>query len=125
MSVSEAPPPPTAAWTEINHHDEQQRELALMQRLAETLEAEKPIAEAVTSETEAKEIRSFAFLSQKPAMVVLNCSEDDLHRELTELVALPCVTLSAEIFLDERPGVGEPDEHGIYTPLSEPIEALS
>jgi len=78
--------------------DENQRELALMQRLGETLEAEKPIADAVTNEMEAKLIRSFAFLSQKPVLVVLNCSEDALgEAPPQEVASLPCVRLSAKI----------------------------
>lgn len=78
--------------------DENQRELALMQRLNETLEAEKPIADAITSEAEAKLIRSFAFLSQKPVLVVLNCSENALGEAApSEVASLPCIRLSAKI----------------------------
>jgi GTP-binding protein YchF len=77
--------------------EEQLHELDLMQRLSETLEAEKPITEAVRSESEAKLIRSFAFLSQKPVQVVLNCSEDVLGKEVQEFAGLPCIQLSARI----------------------------
>jgi len=78
--------------------DEQKRELALMQRLNETLEAEKPLADAITNEAETKLIRSFAFLSQKPVLVVLNCSEDALGEPPPQEVAsLPCIRLSAKI----------------------------
>ncbi len=78
--------------------DQQQRELELMQRLAETLETERPISSAVANDAEAKLIRSFAFLSQKPVLVVLNCSEDDLEAPAPEEVSgLPCVKLSAKI----------------------------
>ena len=58
--------------------DEQQRELALMQRLSETLENEQPISEAVANDAEDKLIRSFAFLSRMPTLVVLNGNEDQL-----------------------------------------------
>ena len=58
--------------------DEQQRELALMQRLSETLENEQPISEAVANDAEDKLIRSFAFLSRMPTLVVLNSGEDQL-----------------------------------------------
>jgi len=58
--------------------EEQQRELALMERLAETIENEQPISEATATEAEDKIIRSFAFLSRMPSLVVLNCDEDRL-----------------------------------------------
>jgi len=78
--------------------DEQARELELMKRLAETLEAGKPIAEAINTEAETKLLRSFAFLSQKPALAVVNCCEDALSRPGSDSIAsLPCVRLSAKI----------------------------
>lgn len=79
-------------------HDEQKRELELMQRLARTLEDERPISQAVQTETEDKLIRSFAFLSQKPVLVMLNCSEDAADQAGPEEVAgCPCIQLSARI----------------------------
>jgi len=78
--------------------DHQQRELELMGRLAEALEAERPLSQAVTSETEAKLLRSFAFLSLKPALVVLNVSENALDEaHPAELGGLDCLSLSAKI----------------------------
>ena len=78
--------------------DEQLHELALMKRLAEALESEQPISQAVASPAEAKLIRSFAFLSQKPTLVVVNCAEDASGREgPAEIGALPGIRLSAKI----------------------------
>jgi len=78
--------------------DAQQRELDLMRRLAAALEAETPMGDAVSGETEAKLIRSFAFLSLKPALAVLNCSEDAVAQAgPAKLASLPCVQLSARI----------------------------
>lgn len=78
--------------------DEQKRELDLMKRLCETLENEKPISDAIASDAEAKMIRSFAFLSQKPVLVVQNCSEDDLAEEgAAEIHSKSCIRLSAKI----------------------------
>ncbi len=94
------------------HHDEQMRELELMQRLNETLEAEKPIAEAIDSGSEGKLIRSFAFLSQKPVLVVLNCSEGGLADQPEELSNLPCMALSAKI--GEEIAQLPPDERGDF-----------
>ena len=93
--------------------DEQAHELALMQRLAETLEAEEPIAEAVQSDSEAKLIRGFAFLSQKPVQVVLNCSEDAAAAEGPgEIRSRPCIQLSAKI--EEELAQLEPAERGEF-----------
>ncbi len=78
--------------------DEFIRELAVMERLAEALENEQSIADAVASEAEAKLIRSFAFLTQKPMLVVLNCAEDDASQAGPEQMGpLPCIQLSAQI----------------------------
>jgi len=76
---------------------DQLKELELMKRLAEVIEKGKPISEAVHPGTDQKLLRSFAFLSQKPLLVVLNCSEDDLATEATTLCSVPCIKLSAKI----------------------------
>ena len=57
-------------------HDENARELQLMERMQEALEAEKPLSEAIANEAEEKMVRAFAFLTLKPALAVLNCDED-------------------------------------------------
>ena len=78
--------------------DEQQRELELMRRLVAALEEERPIAEAVPSDAEAKMVRSFAFLSLKPALAVLNCDEDAAAEPGPEqLAGLGCLQLSVKI----------------------------
>ncbi|HOD83387.1 MAG: Ribosome-binding ATPase YchF [Planctomycetes bacterium ADurb.Bin126] len=78
--------------------DESLREMELMKRLQTALEQEQPLSQAVTSEAEAKLLRSFAFLSLKPALVVLNCGEEELGQAgPDELQHLPCIRLSARI----------------------------
>lgn len=78
--------------------DENLRELELMKRLQAALEAEKPLAEVAASDSEQKKLRSFAFLSQKPALVVRNCGEDAAKGDPNETLAgLPCIRLSAKI----------------------------
>ena len=80
------------------HRDEDLRELELMKRLRDALEAEKPIADAIEHEAENKLVRSFQFLTLKPALVVLNCGEADAAAEGPgELACLPCIQLSAKI----------------------------
>jgi hypothetical protein len=104
------------------HRHEEERELQLMQRLSETLEAEKPIADAVRSDAEAKLIRSFAFLSQKPALVVLNCSESDLGGGPEKMAGLTCLKLSAEI--EEEIAELSPEDRGAFlTDLGEASDA--
>lgn len=79
--------------------DEQIRELELMNRLKDALENEKPISEAVSSDAEGKLLRSFAFLSQKPVLAVLNTDESRLNEAAgtQKFANLPCEVLSAKI----------------------------
>ncbi len=80
------------------NRDEQLKELELMKKLRETLEADKPISEAIKNDVEARLIRSFAFLSQKSSLVVLNCSESDLDKQqASQVTNLECLQLSAQI----------------------------
>ncbi len=88
--------------------DEQAHELALMKRLKEALENEKPISAAIQSDAEGKLIRSFGFLSQKPALVVLNCGEDVKDVAAADMQDLPCLPLSAKI--EEEIAQLAPDE---------------
>jgi len=69
-----------------------------MHRDQAALEQEKPIAQALTGEAEAKLLRSFAFLSLKPALVVVNCGEAEMGQAgPDEMQGLPCIRLSAKI----------------------------
>jgi len=78
--------------------DEHLRELELMNRLRETLEKQKPLSGAVQTEAETKLLRSFGFLSLKPAVVVVNCDEDDARdTECKPVASLPTLRLSAKI----------------------------
>lgn len=91
--------------------DEQQRELELMKRLQDALESEKPITDAIKNETEDKHIRSFGLFSQKPALVVVNCNEDDLTGDDT-IESLPVLRLSAKI--EEEIAQLPPEERGEF-----------
>jgi len=93
--------------------DAQKRELELMQRLVATLEEEKPISEAVTTDAEAKMTAGFAFLSQKPVLIALNCDEDALAADNPhEFAGRPCLYLSARI--EEEIAELDPDERGEF-----------
>jgi GTP-binding protein YchF len=81
--------------------EEQEHELALMERLLAALENEKPLAEAVATPAEEKLLRSFALLSLKPTLVVINCAEDARRGESPATAGhLPVIRLSAKIELE-------------------------
>jgi GTP-binding protein YchF len=93
--------------------DEQLREQALMERLRDALENERPISSAVENEAEDKLLRSFAFLSQKPMLVVVNCGEDQLAEPLDEQYeGLERLKLSAKI--EHEIAELEPDERAMF-----------
>ena len=78
--------------------DEQTKELNLMLRLQETLESEKPLSSAVTSQAEEKMVRAFSFLTLKPAIVVVNCDEGKVPAQPPETVGgYPAIYLAAKI----------------------------
>jgi GTP-binding protein YchF len=78
-----------------------QKELGLMQRLQDALENEQPIRSAVKNAEEEKAIRSFAFLSLKPQLIVINCDEDAAAEPVSEPVAgQEAMRLSANLELD-------------------------
>jgi hypothetical protein len=77
--------------------DEQLRELEVMKRLLQALENETPISQAVGSDAEGKLIRSFGFLSQMPALAVINCDENDVDAKAEPVTSMPSLRLSAKI----------------------------
>jgi len=80
-------------------HDAEKRELAIMMRCREALEAEKPLSGILTHEDEKRQLASFAFLSEKPIVCVRNVSDDRAND--TSSFELPhvadSITLSASI----------------------------
>jgi len=91
---------------------EVQRELDLMTRLSEALESDKPTSGAVHSDAEEKLLRSFAFLSLKPSLVVVNCGEDDLAGPAEGFGPVKCIKLSAEI--EEEIARLDPADRGAF-----------
>ena len=55
--------------------DQDKRELMVLQRCREVLEAERPISEAFQSDEEARLVKSFAFVTQCPIVAMINVSE--------------------------------------------------
>jgi GTP-binding protein YchF len=66
-----------------------EREEVILRRLKTELEAGRPIRDAGLSEDEAKAVRGFRFLTEKPVLVLLNVGENDLARagELASRIA--------------------------------------
>jgi GTP-binding protein YchF len=59
---------------------ENEEELALLERCVIQLETEKPIREMEFDPQQKKRLRSFAFLSEKPILHIVNLSEDRLNQ---------------------------------------------
>lgn len=57
---------------------ENEEELVILERCIKQLENEKPIRELDFEPTEKRRLRSFAFLSEKPLLHIINLSEDQL-----------------------------------------------
>ena len=94
-------------------HEQNARELELMERMQQALEEEKPLTEAVADEAEEKMVRAFAFLTLKPALVVLNCDEDAAAAGGSEgFRGYPAIRLSARI--EEEIAALDPSERGEF-----------
>ena len=79
------------------NRDATQRELELMARLREALEQEKSVNQAVHNDAEAKLLRSFAFLSNRNHLVVLNCDEAHAGQAPQPVAGMEAMRLSARI----------------------------
>ena len=82
------------------------RELDLLGRCRQALEAERPVHSAVQSDHERAMLRGFAFLTEKPSFLVLNVGEDAAGdpeaaaaplKDLGAPVVAMCASLEAEI----------------------------
>jgi ribosome-binding ATPase YchF (GTP1/OBG family) len=63
-----------------------EREEVILKRLKTSLEAGQPIRDAGLTEDEAKAVRGFRFLTEKPVLVLLNVGEGQLATVAPELV---------------------------------------
>ena len=63
-----------------------EREREILVRCKEALESDTPLREIELNEHEARQLRGYGFLTQKPALVLLNLSEDQLGDEGDALV---------------------------------------
>lgn len=104
-------------------HDQEVRELAMMQRVQTTLEAEAPVADAIQNEDERKIAASFGFLTLKPIIVVINVGESAVtepppfHPEHAETTIALSAEIEAEIAqLDADDGAVFLSDLGLTTP---------
>lgn len=80
--------------------EDQQKELMLMNKLMDFLEAEKPLRLIELTDDEEKMIRSYPFITRKKLVIAVNVSEDDLENEaLLSTFKQSCETLEIEVML--------------------------
>jgi len=86
--------------------DAHRRELKLLKRCQEALEAEKHLHDCLESEAERQMVRGFAFLTEKPVLTILNAGEEvagtpeEVAAEFSDLgepLRALCASLEAEI----------------------------
>ena len=80
-------------------HDAEKRELELLTRCRAALEAEEPLSSVSMSDEQRRQLASFAFLTQKPAVAIRNVSDDRASsaEALMARHAVDSVVLSASI----------------------------
>jgi GTP-binding protein YchF len=76
-------------------------ELALQKKLAEAIEAEKPISSAIENEAELDMIKSLGFLTLRPMVVAVNVGEDQLNEkfDFTDRLgdSIPVISICAKL----------------------------
>ncbi len=89
-----------AAMVKKIKDEDQQKELALMTRLKDFLESEKPLRMIDLSEDEEKMIRSYPFITRKRMVIAVNVSEKDLENEsILSAFKKRCESLMMEVML--------------------------
>ena len=100
-------------------------EYSTLQKIMAQFEVEKPVSEAALDEQEEKAIRSFQFLTLKPALTLLNVSDDALKSESTLKHTKDldnCMAICANMEMEIR-GLDEADRKSFLEDLG--VEELS
>jgi len=107
-------------------HEQEKRELSLLERCQEALEQEVPLSEVLRDPQEAKMVRAFGFLTEKPLLVVFNVSEDKAAEGVQSDVPYAaanislCAKIEAELAqLDEEDRKVFLQEYGLTEPARE------
>ena len=91
----------------------EKRELVLLERVRETLEADVALRNMPLEAEEKKALAGFAFITLKPLLLVVNISETDLGApKEAEIAGLTTVYISAQ--LEKELGQLEPDERAEF-----------
>lgn len=80
-----------------NATDEEKIRWSAVSKIRPLLESGKPASQADLNEEEEKEIRSFALLTRKPFIMVLNTDEDRMHEPVESVAGYPTIRLSAKL----------------------------
>lgn len=86
----------------VKTQEQDKRELDLQERCQKALENDMPLSEVLRDPEEAKMVSSFAFLTQKPLLVVLNVAETEASKPVEKemLYAAATINLSARLEAD-------------------------
>ena len=121
------------------------REIELLERLGQLLEAETPLRRIELSADEQRAIAGYSFLTRKPLLLVLNVAEGDVAKPVPESVAaaaaargLGAVVLSAQVEMDvaqlpaaeqrdfaQSLGLAEPAAHRFVRAAFELLDLIS
>ncbi len=108
----------------VKTHEQDKRELDLMHRCQQALENDMPLSEVLRDPEEARLVTSFAFLTQKPLLVVLNVSETEAAGPVEKNMpyAAATIKLSASLEADLSQLAGEDQqtflaEYGLTEPV--------
>lgn len=95
-------------------HDQEQRELALLERCSQALESGAPLSTVLNNDEERQQVASFAFLTEKPLLCVRNVSDDRAAGEecLASDHLAASVALSASI--ESEIAILEPEDRSMF-----------
>ncbi|MHC5108775.1 MAG: redox-regulated ATPase YchF [Planctomycetota bacterium] len=89
-------------------HEQEKRELAVLLKCRDALEAESPLSTVITGEEDRKAVSSFGFLTQKPVVCVRNVSDDQAGG--AEVLALDHVAGSIALSASIEAEIAQLDE---------------
>lgn len=95
-------------------HEQEKKEMELMQRLQAALESEKPVATAIHSDEERKLLAGFQFLTELPLIAVINVDESQAAAPAPFGFAPARATLSLCAETEEQIGQLEPADRKVF-----------